>query len=75
VQLALAIAWLVVGTYAMASALRQRRYVGSLPPTAGNRKFKQQRIAILVFGIIAIVGGLWRLAIALGLSTALSREP
>jgi len=75
VQLALAIAWLVVGTYAMASALRQRRYVGSLPPTAGNRKIKQRRIAILVLGVVAIVGGLWRLAIALGFSTALSFKP
>jgi hypothetical protein len=74
-QLALAIMWLAVGAYAIASAVRQRRYISSLPSTDGNRKIKRQRIAMLAFGFVATVGGLWRLAIVLGLANAVSHEP
>jgi len=68
-QLALAITWLAVGVYAIASAQRQRRYVNSLPPVGGNPQIKRRRIAILVIGVVATVSGLWRLAIVFGLAT------
>jgi len=59
--LAVAIAWLLVGCFGVASALRHRAYVESLPPSAGNRRIQRQRIGILIFGVVAIAIGVWRL--------------
>jgi len=67
--LALATLWLAVGIFAVASAQRYRHYIDALPGTAGNRSIKRQRIAILVFGVVGVLGGLWRLAIALRITT------
>jgi hypothetical protein len=56
-RLAVAIAWLAVGSYALWTATRNRAYIESLPKTRGNNKIRRQRIWILVFGVVALAIG------------------
>ena len=53
-RFALAIAWLAAGAVAVASALRHRAYIESLPKSGGNDRIRRQRIWVLVFGVGAI---------------------
>jgi hypothetical protein len=59
--LLLALAWLAAGSYALASFFRYRTYIRSLPPTPRNRKAQRAQIAVAIFGVVAVVGGAWRL--------------
>jgi hypothetical protein len=54
--------WLAVGIYAVASVYRNQMYVRSLPPSPGNQKIVRGQKAWFVFGLVAIMLGVWRLS-------------
>ena len=58
--LAVALSWIAVGLYAVASGLRFRRYVKSLPKSTGNRRLQREHRTYLWFGVGALAVGAWR---------------
>ena len=52
---------LSVGAYALYGAGKQWGYVRRLRGRIGNRKIKQQKGALLVMGLLLLLGGAWNL--------------
>jgi len=62
-MMALGLAWLGAGIYSIVSWYRFRDYVNGLQPTPGNRAFQAVHRRGLVYGIIFLILGFWRVGV------------
>jgi hypothetical protein len=59
--LLMTVAWFAAAAFNVFTFFRHRRYIASLPPSAGNRKMKRQHRIFLVVGLAMLALGAWNL--------------
>ena len=63
--LLVAVAWFAAGAFNVYTFVRHRRYINSLPPSAGNRKPMRWHVLFLIVGVAMLAIGAWNTFFAL----------